>query len=119
MFRIANSGPGISKEHEIRVFERFYRADPSRSSEISGSGLGLSICREIVAAHGGQMWLEQVRPGLTAFTVTLSAQNSESQAVKKEVKNSTINRVGVASGEAENRFTEGEKEDHLNRRLQR
>jgi heavy metal sensor kinase len=69
--RIANTGPGILKEDEQRVFERFYRGDPSHSSEISGSGLGLSICREIVAAHGGQMGLEQSPPGLTAFTVSL------------------------------------------------
>jgi two-component system, OmpR family, heavy metal sensor histidine kinase CusS len=70
--RIANTGPGIMKEDESRVFERFFRGDPSRSSEISGSGLGLSICREIVAAHGGQMWLDQSQPGWTAFTVSLS-----------------------------------------------
>ena len=79
VLRIANIGPGISKEHESRVFERFYRADPSRSSEISGSGLGLSICREIVAAHGGQMWLEQQASGWTAFIVTLSGPKSETQ----------------------------------------
>ncbi len=83
LLRIANTGPGITKEHEIRVFERFYRADPSRSSETSGSGLGLSICREIVAAHGGQMWLEQTRLGWTAFTVTLSSSQPEGQAEKK------------------------------------
>jgi len=85
VFRIANTGPGISKGHETRVFERFYRADPSRSSDTSGSGLGLSICREIVTAHGGQMWLEQPRSGWTAFTVTLSGSKSEDQAEKEKV----------------------------------
>ena len=83
VFRIANSGPGISKEHENRVFERFYRADPSRSSDTSGSGLGLSICHEIVMAHGGQMWLEQPRSGWTAFTVALSGPESEDQGEKE------------------------------------
>jgi heavy metal sensor kinase len=83
VLRIANLGPGIPKEHETRVFERFYRADPSRSSDTSGSGLGLSICREIVAAHGGQMWLDQPGSGWTTFIVTLSAPKSESQAGKK------------------------------------
>jgi two-component system, OmpR family, heavy metal sensor histidine kinase CusS len=77
VFRIANTGPGIPKEHENRVFERFYRADPSRSSDTSGSGLGLSICQEIVAAHGGQMWLEQPRSGWTAFIVALPGPNLE------------------------------------------
>jgi heavy metal sensor kinase len=80
VFRIANTGPGIPEGHENRVFERFYRADPSRSSDTSGSGLGLSICREIVAAHGGKMWLEQPRSGWTDFTVALSGPNSEVQA---------------------------------------
>jgi signal transduction histidine kinase len=84
-FRIANTGPWITKEHENRVFERFYRADPSRSSDSSGSGLGLSICHEIVAAHGGQMWLEQSEPGWTAFTAELSGPKSEDQAEKKKV----------------------------------
>jgi heavy metal sensor kinase len=83
VLRIANLGPGIPKEHETAVFERFYRADPSRSSETSGSGLGLSICREIVAAHGGKMWLDQSGSGWTAFTVTLSGPKSESHAGKK------------------------------------
>jgi two-component system, OmpR family, heavy metal sensor histidine kinase CusS len=77
--RIANTGPGIMKEDESRVFERFYRGDPSHSSEISGSGLGLSICHEIVAAHGGQMWLEQSLPGWTAFTVSLSGPKSNDE----------------------------------------
>jgi heavy metal sensor kinase len=85
VFRIANTGDGITKEHENRVFERFYRADPSRSSDTSGSGLGLSICREIVAAHGGQMWLEQPRSGWTVFTVELSGPKSEGQAEEKKV----------------------------------
>jgi two-component system, OmpR family, heavy metal sensor histidine kinase CusS len=83
VFRIANTGPGITKEHENRVFERFYRADPSRSSETTGSGLGLSICREIVMAHGGQLWLEQPRPAWTAFIVSLPDQQSEDQADKR------------------------------------
>ena len=71
LFRIANTGPGIPQEHENRIFERFYRADPSRSSDTIGSGLGLSICRELVLAHGGNIWLERAQPGWTAFALTL------------------------------------------------
>jgi heavy metal sensor kinase len=82
--RISNTGPGILKEDEYRVFERFYRGDPSHSSEISGSGLGLSICREIVAAHGGQLWLEQHQPGWTAFTVSLPGPTSNDPAQERE-----------------------------------
>jgi heavy metal sensor kinase len=71
LFRIANTGPEIPQEHENRIFERFYRADPSRSSDTVGSGLGLSICHELVLAHGGNIWLERVQPGCTAFALTL------------------------------------------------
>jgi signal transduction histidine kinase len=70
-FLIANTGPEISEEHQTRIFERFYRTEASRASEIAGSGLGLSICREIVLAHRGQIWMERSRPGWTAFVVNL------------------------------------------------
>ena len=50
---VSNTGPGISQEDLPRVTERFYRADKSRSA--GGNGLGLSICRAIIAAHGGTM----------------------------------------------------------------
>ncbi|HZC35215.1 MAG TPA: ATP-binding protein [Chthoniobacterales bacterium] len=70
-FRIANTGPEISEEHQSRIFERFYRTEASRASEVVGSGLGLSICREIVLAHQGQIWMEKSHPGWTAFVVNL------------------------------------------------
>ncbi len=88
--RIANTGQGISKEDENHVFERFYRADPSHSSEISGSGLGLSICREIVASHGGKMWLERTRLGWTQFVVSLPAPKSEGDSDKRQLTNAAI-----------------------------
>jgi heavy metal sensor kinase len=70
-FSIANTGPEISEEHQSRIFERFYRTEASRASEVTGSGLGLSICREIVLAHQGQIWMEKARPGWTVFVVNL------------------------------------------------
>jgi heavy metal sensor kinase len=71
VFRIANTGPEIPQGQDNRIFERFYRADPSRSSDTVGSGLGLSICRELALAHGGDIRLERVQPGRTAFALTL------------------------------------------------
>ena len=55
---VADSGSGIAPEHLDHVFERFYRAEESRSRDNGGSGLGLAIARAIVEAHGGRIWAE-------------------------------------------------------------
>lgn len=68
---ISNSGPGIPPGERDRVFERFYRTDKARSRTKGGSGLGLSLAREIARAHGGDLYLEQTPPGITAFTLEL------------------------------------------------
>lgn len=55
IIRIQDTGIGISCKDIDKVFDRFYRADTSRSKEVGGIGLGLSICREIVRLHGGRI----------------------------------------------------------------
>jgi len=63
--RVADQGPGISDEDRARIFERFYRADPSRSRSNGGSGLGLSIVAALVKAHGGRVGLDDADVGTT------------------------------------------------------
>jgi signal transduction histidine kinase len=55
---VADDGPGIPAEARERVFQRFTRLDESRARDEGGAGLGLAIAREIVAAHGGRIGIE-------------------------------------------------------------
>jgi heavy metal sensor kinase len=68
---IANTGPGIPPEQLPRVFDRFYRGDPARSSGVEGCGLGLSISKWIVLSHGGSIGLASTPQDLTTVTVRL------------------------------------------------
>ncbi|MFW6098016.1 MAG: sensor histidine kinase [Chloroflexota bacterium] len=70
--RVADTGVGIAAEHLPHVFERFYRVDKSRARAGGGSGIGLTIARHLVRAHGGRIWAESEGPGQgSAFTFTL------------------------------------------------
>lgn len=76
MVRVANTGPGIPAADHGRVFERFYRADKSRSARVEGAGLGLSLSREIFRAHGGDLILEGGTNPLTVFTGWIHANGT-------------------------------------------
>ncbi|MFC3495469.1 sensor histidine kinase [Glycomyces rhizosphaerae] len=77
VMRVADRGPGIPAEHRQKVFDRFYRADASRSRATGGSGLGLSIVSSIVAAHGGQIRLDSEPGEGTSIEVRLPVARLE------------------------------------------
>ena len=67
--RVSNHGPCIPSEHHERIFDRFYRIDNARDRSDTGSGLGLSIVKSIMALHGGNVTVECQAHQLTSFTL--------------------------------------------------
>jgi two-component system phosphate regulon sensor histidine kinase PhoR len=73
---IRDDGPGIAAKHRERVFERFYRADPSRSREAGGTGLGLSIVKHLVESMDGDVGVEPNVPQGSIFWLRLPRATS-------------------------------------------
>jgi two-component system sensor histidine kinase BaeS len=71
VLRVADRGPGIAPEDLPHVFERFYRADRSRGASAGGSGIGLTIARELARANGGDVWVELTGSSGTVFAIGL------------------------------------------------
>jgi C4-dicarboxylate-specific signal transduction histidine kinase len=65
---VSDSGPGVAPEDRERIFESFY------TTKASGVGIGLSICRSIIEAHGGRLWADAYQPRGAVFRFTLPAQ---------------------------------------------
>jgi two-component system OmpR family sensor kinase len=68
---VADHGPGLRAKDRERIFEPFFRADPSRSRDSGGAGLGLSIVSAVVAAHGGRVDVKETSGGGATFEVEL------------------------------------------------
>jgi two-component system phosphate regulon sensor histidine kinase PhoR len=76
---VADTGEGIPADDVLKVFERHFRSDQSRSRQYGGSGLGLSISRGIIEAHGGHIWVES-NPGRgSVFSFTLPKMTTVSK----------------------------------------
>ena len=65
---VRDFGPGIPREEQGRIFERFYRAQSARDRNVRGSGIGLALVRHIAEAHGGRVTVESPIPDLSACT---------------------------------------------------
>jgi signal transduction histidine kinase len=73
LLSVSDDGPGIPPEHVANIFERFYRANKSQNASSEHSGLGLAISKEIILAHGGQIWVDEAaKQGCTiSFTLPI------------------------------------------------
>ena len=77
MLEVVDHGPGIPAAQAGRIFERFYRADPGRSGDQGGSGLGLSIAAAVVHAHGGRIGVDRTPGGGATFRISLPLRDGD------------------------------------------
>jgi signal transduction histidine kinase len=68
---VRDSGEGIPEADLVHIFERFYRTDRVRSRDTGGSGLGLTIARSLIAAHGGRIWATSAEGEGSTFAIAL------------------------------------------------
>ena len=78
LISVSDEGIGIPAEYTDRLFQKFSRVDTEEAREIKGSGLGLWICKEIVRAHGGNIWVESTSGKGSVFSFTLKKAQPES-----------------------------------------
>ncbi len=90
-FRISDTGAGITAEHLPYLFERFYRVDKARARTTGGTGIGLTICKALVEAHGGQIWAESAGPGHgAAFSFSIPSRIHHNPAASNAVLCSSV-----------------------------
>jgi len=75
-FSVRDEGPGIPLNQQERIFEKFYRLDPNMTNGVGGTGLGLYICRELVEAMKGDIWVESIPGQGSTFSFELPVARS-------------------------------------------
>jgi two-component system, OmpR family, sensor histidine kinase VicK len=74
---VSDQGLGIPKENLEKIFERFYRVDKARTRQMGGTGLGLAIAKEMISAHGGDVWATSTEGKGTTITFTLPYDSTQ------------------------------------------
>ena len=107
---VRDSGPGIDPEHLDRVFDAFY------TTKSSGVGMGLSICRSIINAHGGRLWADVNAPRGAVFRFTLPGADKELTNSHRPAHLTRKPREDTVSDAARQPAYEGNKRPHRSRR---
>jgi signal transduction histidine kinase len=82
LIQVKDTGIGIPKGEEEKIFEEFYRADNARKVERDGTGLGLSFAKQVIEKHGGKIWAENNPEGGSTFSFTLPKNTGD---IKKNI----------------------------------
>ena len=82
-FSVRDTGIGIAKENIHRIWDRFYRADPSRNSNTGSTGLGLSMAKWIAQCHNGQLQVESTLGEGSMFSFTFASNAPDDQKMLK------------------------------------
>ena len=82
VFTVSDTGIGIPKADQSRIFERFYRVDAARSREAGGTGLGLAIAKHLVEVHGGRIWVESEIGQGSQFNFSVPVFDPERAAIR-------------------------------------
>ena len=85
VFTVADTGIGIPRSDQPRIFERFYRVDAARSREAGGTGLGLAIAKHLIEVHGGRIWVESEVGEGSQFYFSIPVFDSERAATRAAV----------------------------------
>ena len=77
LFTVEDNGIGINPEKADKLFQKFYQIDTGPTRKHAGTGLGLVICRGIIEAHGGKIWVDNTRRIGAAIKFTLPVSGQE------------------------------------------
>jgi two-component system, OmpR family, sensor kinase len=105
VLEVRDHGPGISDTEAPKVFERFYRADTSRTRETGGSGLGLAIVAAIVGSHGGSVRVEGTDGGGATLVVSLPFREDSPETDSHAADGPEVDAIGT--------FSDGDAGEHV------